>query len=150
MVLKNKKLEELKMRLNDNFSGSLKKIKQVDSDKIECYKNREEFPKDIKKNKIYVDSRNNAVLLPISGVMVPFHINIIKNVAKHEEGKFAALRFNFHTPLGGLLNNINLPTLNESTIFVKELTYRSENLKSIGEVFKSVKDLQRKLKNQAD
>jgi hypothetical protein len=31
LVLKNKKLEELKLRLNDNFSGSLKKIKQVDS-----------------------------------------------------------------------------------------------------------------------
>jgi nucleosome binding factor SPN SPT16 subunit len=122
----------------------------VDYEKIECYKNREELPKDIKKNKIYVDARNNAVLLPIHGVLVPFHISIIKNVAKHEEGKFAALRFNFHTPLAGLLGNINLPQFKEATIFVKELTYRSENLKSMGEVFKNIKDLQRKIKNQAD
>lgn len=83
-------------------------------------------------------------------MLVPFHINIIKNVAKHEEGKFAALRFNFHTPLGGLLGNISLPPLKESTIFVKELTYRSENIKSMGDVFKNIKDLQRKIKNQAD
>lgn len=82
--MKQKKLEELKLRLNDNFSGNLKKIKQVDCDKIECYKNREEMPKEIKKNKIYVDAKNNAVLLPINGVLVPFHISVIKNVAKHE------------------------------------------------------------------
>jgi len=128
----------------------LKKIKQVDYEKIECYKNREELPKDVKKNKIYVDVRNNAVLLPINSVLVPFHISIIKNVAKHDEGKFSALRFNFHTPLGGLLGNINLPQFKEATLFVKELTYRSENIKSMGEVFKNIKDLQRKIKNQAD
>lgn len=119
MELKQKKLEELKLRLNDNFSGSLKKIKQVDYEKVECYKNREEFPKDIKKNKIYVDAKNNALLLPINGVMVPFHVNVLKNIVKYEEGKFAALRFNFHTPLAGLIGNINLPELAENTIFVK-------------------------------
>jgi nucleosome binding factor SPN SPT16 subunit len=84
MELKKKKLEELKQRLNETFSGSLKKIKQVDSDKVECYKNREEFPKDIKKNKIYVDAKNSALLLPINGVMVPFNINVLKNIVKYE------------------------------------------------------------------
>lgn len=48
------------------------------------------------------------------------------------------------------MGNITLPQLQETTIFVKELTYRSENLKSIGEIFKNIKELQRKIKNQAD
>lgn len=48
------------------------------------------------------------------------------------------------------MGNIKLPELKDPTIFVKELTYRSENTKSLAEVYKSVKDLQRKLKNQAD
>lgn len=111
----------------------------MDSDKVECYKNREEFPKDVKKNKIYVDVKNNALLLPINGVMVPFNINILKNIVKYEEGKFVALRFNFHTPISGLIGNINPPKLEENTVFVKELTYRSENTKSLTEVFKNVK-----------
>lgn len=83
-LLKQKKLEELKLRLNDNFSGNLKKIKQVDYERLECYKNREELPKDIKKNKIYVDGKNNSLLLPINGVMVPFNVNVLKNIVKFE------------------------------------------------------------------
>ena len=76
-------MEESKHRLNDNFSGSLKKIKQLDPEKLECYKNREDFPKDLKKNKIHVDIKNQALLLPVSGVHVPFHITVVKNIAKH-------------------------------------------------------------------
>jgi nucleosome binding factor SPN SPT16 subunit len=43
---------------------------------------------------IYVDTRRDTVLLPVYGVMVPFHISTIKNVSKNEDD----LRINFIAP----------------------------------------------------
>ena len=73
----------------------------------------------MKKNKIFVDARNNALILPINGVMVPFHINTLKNIVKNDEGSLAILRFNFHLPVSGLIGNIKLPKLNSNTVYIK-------------------------------
>lgn len=45
-----------------------------------------------------VDKRYEAVILPIYGVMTPFHISFIKNASQTEEGEFSYLRINFNTP----------------------------------------------------
>ena len=42
--------------------------------------------------------KNNCIVLPIMGQHVPFHITVIKNISKHDEGKFTSLRLNFHVP----------------------------------------------------
>ena len=43
-----------------------------------------------------VDSKNNAILVPLDNDLVIFNIAVIKNVSKHEEGKYISIRFNFH------------------------------------------------------
>lgn len=105
IVLKKKKLEELQERSNENFNDDYKKQKTIECSKIECYKSKDELPKDLKPRLIYIDNKTNSILLPINGQHVPFHICILKSVVKNDEGKHASLRFNFHLP-----NSI--PTLN--------------------------------------
>ncbi len=69
---------------------------------------REELPREaMKKNMIYVDHKNNAILLPIKGSHIPFHILLLKSVVKSDEGKFASLRFNFHLP--NSISNLTFP-----------------------------------------
>jgi nucleosome binding factor SPN SPT16 subunit len=58
--------------------------------------------------------------------MIPFHVSVIKNVSKHDEGNTSSIRFNFHVPGSNLANaNIIFPSLNKAPIYIKELTFRS-------------------------
>lgn len=45
-----------------------------------------------------MDPRNESVLVPIYGQIIPFHVSMIKNVSKSEEGKYFFLRINFLNP----------------------------------------------------
>lgn len=105
--LKLKKFDEMKERIHENFNGDFKKQKTIEINKIDCYKSRDDLPKDLKKNLIYIDNKNNSILLPINGSHVPFHICILKSVVKNDEGKHASLRFNFHLP--NTVGTINFP-----------------------------------------
>ena len=69
---------------------------------IECYKNKNQLPTDLKPGKIYVDMKYDCILLPIFKNMVPFHGSLIKSVTKTKEGIFVYLRLNFITPITGL------------------------------------------------
>lgn len=88
------------------------------------------------------------MLLPICGQHLPIHVSLLKNISKIEEEKAIALRFNFHIP-GASQTVVPLPKVQERTLFVKELTFRSENKARMNETFKRVKDLQKKLKQHA-
>jgi nucleosome binding factor SPN SPT16 subunit len=57
-----------------------------------------DFPTDTKPCQVMVDRKAATVLVPISGVHVPFHISTIKSVSKTEEGHIAFLRLNFYAP----------------------------------------------------
>ena len=70
-------------------------------DKVQAYKDISEVPKDYIPNTIHVDLRKYSVILPIKGKPIVFHISVIKNVSKHDEGNTASLRFNFHVPGSG-------------------------------------------------
>jgi nucleosome binding factor SPN SPT16 subunit len=103
--------------------GGFKKQKNIEFSKLESYKAKNELPKEMKKNQIYVDSKNNSILLPINGTHIPFHIHTLKSVVKNDEGKCASLRFNFILP--GTISNVSFPKFNETTIYVKEMVFRS-------------------------
>ena len=36
--------------------------------------------------------------MPVAGEMLAFHISVIKNVSKHDEGNTSSIRFNFYVP----------------------------------------------------
>lgn len=146
-----------KKRLSKGGSGKTEtKVRKS----IVAYKSFKDFPKenDISDLKIYVDKHNEAVILPIFGVPVPFHISTIKNVSTSVEGDYLYLRINFFFPGSTLEKGSVFPT-NEAT-FLKELTYRSYALKEQGEVnspaqnlndsFVTIKTVQKKFKSRVD
>lgn len=144
-------------RLSKSSGGKVEtKVKKS----IVAYKSLKEFPREneISDLKIYVDKRNEAVILPVFGVPVPFHISTIKNVSTSVEGDYLYLRINFFFPGSTLEKGSVFPT-NEAT-FLKELTYRSYALKEQGEVnspaqnlndsFVTIKTVQKKFKTRID
>lgn len=89
-----------------------------------------------------MDAKHNAVLLPINGELVPFHVSLIKNYSKNEEGKTTTLRLNFYNPSSGSnLANITFPKINEQVVYIKELTFRSKNGANMAETIKKIKEL---------
>ena len=133
-------------RINENFSGDLKKQVVIEASKIDSYKSREELPKDLRKNMIYIDNKNNTILLPIKGAHIPFHILLLKSVVKSDEGKFASLRFNFHLP--NSISNLSFPKFAEPSVYVKEIVFRSQQLARFSDIEKQVKALQKKIRTE--
>lgn len=145
------------VRLSKGGSGKVEtKVKKS----IVAYKSFKDFPREneISDLKIYVDKRNEAVILPIFGVPVPFHISTLKNVSTSVEGDYLYLRINFFFP-GSTLEKGSIFPSNEAT-FLKELTYRSYAVKEQGEVnspsqnlqesFYTIKNVQKKFKTRVD
>lgn len=154
-------LEQLNAAAQARLSkGSGEKVETKVKKSIVAYKSLKEFPREneISDLKIYVDKRNEAVILPVFGVPVPFHISTIKNVSTSVEGDYLYLRINFFFP-GSTLEKGSVFPSNEAT-FLKELTYRSYNLKEQGEVnspaqnlndsFVTIKTVQKKFKTRVD
>jgi nucleosome binding factor SPN SPT16 subunit len=149
-----KKLQELKERYERGGLadvGGRHKVKKLDE--VWSYKGEHEFPKDLFKNHIYVDFKRDSLLIPIvKGVMVPVHVSIVKNVSITNEGKWSHLRLNFHTPSSGNSNatsNLVFPPLpGKNRIYMKEMTFKSGDGKSLPTIFKMIKDLQKKYKQK--
>lgn len=78
-------------------------------------------------------------------MLIPFHINTVKSVSKQDEGKTDSLRINFHI-IGASQSSANIafPKINNQTVFIKELQFRSKNKKLLEENHKKIKELKKK------
>jgi len=118
------------------------------------YKTPGLLPKEpeVKELKIYVDKKYETVILPVFGVPVPFHIATIKNISSSVEGDYTYLRINFFHP-GASIGKDDAKFSNPEATFLKEVTYRSTNIKEPGELtapslnlqtaFRLIKDIQK-------
>ena len=99
---KNKEFEDKfnKNQLKDDEIQVTKKLLST----IKSYNTKNQFPQDLKLNKIYVDQKQFSLILPVNNTMIPFHISLVKNVSISDEGGFTFLRINFHTPNSGINN----------------------------------------------
>lgn len=121
------------------------------------YKTPGLLPKEgeVKELKIYVDKKYETIIMPIFGVPVPFHIATIKNISTSKEGDYTYLRINFFHP-GASIGRDEPRYTNPEATFLKEVTYRSTNIKEPGEftapsanldtAFKLIKDIQKAYK----
>ena len=77
---------------------------------------------------VQTDSRRQAVLLPIYGTLVPFHICTIKSIdTSSTEGESAIIRVTFHTP--GMASAANYePALKVRTMVQKWISIPEEML----------------------
>lgn len=123
-----------------------------------AYESSESIPnvKEIEDLKIYVDKKTESVVLPLFGLIVPFHISTIKNISSNIEGDYTYFRINFNYPSSGFgKTESNLDT---NSYYIRELVLRSSNIKIPGEAapnstnlntaFRLIKDLHKKLKTK--
>lgn len=97
---KKRKVDEISLKIQEAEDRFNKKKVQGSKDEgtvtvHQCYSDPSQFPKELTRNKIFVDPSRETVILPIFGLMVPFHISYIKNASKTDE---EYLRINFVTP----------------------------------------------------
>lgn len=146
--LMDQKMAELEERVKSgNFMEKPSQNSKLIMEKLQTFSDDRQFNA-LPRATIQIDAKNYALLLPIGGRLVPFHIACIKNVTKHSENSQALLRVNFQTPaISGA--NIVFPTatsFGSQPLYIKELTVTSKNPDNLTNVAKQVKELQKKYK----
>ena len=77
---------------NGTLKKSQGKSEKIDLVNINSYPNKK-IPV-VDSNKIHVDESAFTVLIPLNNRLLPIHISCIKNVTRHSDKKFSALRIN--------------------------------------------------------
>ena len=111
-----------------------------------AYKSVTDVPAPRKELVIAVDNDREAVLLPVCGMLVPFHVLAIKSCSVSQDAGASFIRINFQVPMGasaaanaGYLPAIRFP----NNIFLKELSYRSSDPRHANFVVNEIKTLRR-------
>lgn len=144
-------------RLSQSTSGPKETTKRKNN---VSYKRPSDVPREpeIRELKLFVDKKYETVVLPIFGVPVPFHISTIKNISQSVEGDYTYLRINFFHPGSTLAKADNTIASQADASFLKEVTYRSTNVKELGEItapsanlntaFRMIKEVQKKFRTR--
>ncbi|KAJ1505154.1 FACT complex subunit spt16 [Coelomomyces lativittatus] len=119
--------------------------------KFESYKTMYMLPKDAGLQ-IYVDHRNESIVLPMFGFSVPFHIATLKNLSKNDEGEYVYIRLNFVTPGQTVGRKEEMPfDDNDQVSLVKTLTYRSTDVARMTDIYRQISELKKQsLKAEAE
>lgn len=126
-------------------------------DEYRAYVSPSDFPS-TRPRQLCVDMEAEAVLVPINGVPVPFHITTIKNASKSDEGQYSYLRINFHAPqsvtkahagIGRVSDNApKFPEFEaaggKSAAYIKELSFRASNPQNLSDCLRKIKELRKR------
>jgi nucleosome binding factor SPN SPT16 subunit len=118
----------------DGESSAAKTVTQTTG-----YSSPEDFPQKTNGTHLHVDEDRKTIFAPLNGVPVPFHISVVKNVAKQEQAGFSVIRINFVTP--GL--GINLSNTDKGLMFLRELSFRSLDSTNMSLVHKQISDMKK-------
>jgi nucleosome binding factor SPN SPT16 subunit len=130
--------------------------KQVKAEDFKAYPSSELYPYESKGNMIHVDMDNEAILLPINGLPVPFHVSTIKSVNMPDPDAGAYLRLNFYSPdqalgkdapaqMAAIVNRYK----EKDQTFIKEFTFRSLNPAPLTLAFRQIQELRKRVKQKA-
>ncbi|KAL8506987.1 hypothetical protein ACS0TY_017753 [Phlomoides rotata] len=93
---------------------------------------------------IQVDQRNEAILLPIYGSMVPFHVATVKTVSSQQDtNRNCYVRIIFNVPGTPFTPHDANSLKNQGAIYLKEVSFRSKDPRHISEVVQLIKTLRR-------
>ncbi|KDP23348.1 hypothetical protein JCGZ_23181 [Jatropha curcas] len=113
-----------------------------------AYKNVNDLPlpRDLM---IQIDQKNEAVLLPIHGSMVPFHVATVKSVSSQQDSnRTCYIRIIFNVP-GTPFSPHDANTLKfQGSIYLKEVSFRSKDSRHISEVVQQIKTLRRQVNSR--
>ncbi|XP_065867180.1 FACT complex subunit SPT16-like [Euphorbia lathyris] len=142
--LARQKNEETARRLAGvgSAGGDSRATTKTSSD-LASYKNVNDLPT-VRDVMIQVDQKNESVLLPIYGSMVPFHVATIRTVSSQQDtSRSCYIRIIFNVP-GTPFSAQDANSLkNPGAIYVKEVSFRSKDPRHISEVVQQIKTLRR-------
>nr|KYP65561.1 FACT complex subunit SPT16 [Cajanus cajan] len=115
------------------------------SAELMAYKNINDLPPP-KGMMIQIDQKNEAVLLPINGSMVPFHVAFIRTVSSQQDtNRNCYIRIIFNVP-GTPFSPHDANSMKfAGSIYLKEASFRSKDSRHISEVVQSIKTLRRQV-----
>lgn len=120
-------------RGGDGSGGAAAGLRQISQ--VQAYRSINEVPQS-RELRIYVDQAAEAVLLPLYGVMVPFHITTLKTITMNQDNDHAYIRTSFN--FGGAYEPAQrFPHL----VFLKDLTFRTSDVKHANKVVQEIKVL---------
>ncbi|AES74653.1 putative peptidase M24, FACT complex subunit Spt16p/Cdc68p, creatinase/Aminopeptidase P/Spt16 [Medicago truncatula] len=138
--LARQKNEETARRLAGGGNGTgVNRFSSRSSAELVAYKNIYDLPSP-REMMIQIDQKNEAVLLPINGSMVPFHVAFIRTVSSQQDTNHNCyVRIIFNVP--GTPSSSHDPNLLkfQGSIYLKEASFRSKDSRHISEVVRSIK-----------
>ncbi|KAL1536333.1 FACT complex subunit spt16 [Salvia divinorum] len=144
-ALAQRKNEETARRLAGGGSEGSNRGPLKPSGELIAYKNVNDLPlpRDFM---IQVDQKHEAILLPIYGKMVPFHIATVKSVSSQQDtSRTCYIRVIFNVPGAPFAqSDPNLQKFHDS-IYVKEVSFHSKDPRHISEVVQAIKTLRRQV-----
>jgi nucleosome binding factor SPN SPT16 subunit len=124
-----------------NHSSDLKEEigeTKINLSNVKSYENKNSFPSGLSSSKIIIDKKNFTILLPIFKKIVPFHIALIKNATKSEDGNLTVLRINFITPISQYdFGEIKY----ENPVFIRDISYKHKDNKTITDLMNDIREL---------
>eukprot|EP01018_Ginkgo_biloba_P035545 Gb_23782 [translate_table: standard] len=109
-----------------------------------AYKNVDDIPSS-RELMIQVDQKHEAILLPVYGIMVPFHIATIKSVSSQQDGGSSYIRIIFNVPGTGFNANDVSSQKFQGCIYLKEVSFRSKDTRHVNQVVQLIKTLRRQV-----
>lgn len=140
MILLKKKNENLRNKMLNHSSDLKEEIGEtkINLSNVKSYENKNNFPSNLSNTKIFIDKKNFTILLPIFKKIVPFHIALIKNATKSEDGNLTVLRINFITPISQYdFGEIKY----ENPVFIRDISYKHKDNKIITDLMNDIREL---------
>ncbi|KAK0591754.1 hypothetical protein LWI29_007409 [Acer saccharum] len=144
--LARQKNEETARRLagGGNGAGDTRSSAKTTTDLI-AYKNVNDLPPP-KAMMIQIDQKNEAVLLPVYGIMVPFHVATIRTVSSQQDtNRNCYIRIIFTVPGTPFSPHDTNSMKHQGAIYLKEVSFRSKDPRHISEVVGAIKTLRRQV-----
>ncbi|KAJ8755334.1 hypothetical protein K2173_019132 [Erythroxylum novogranatense] len=142
--LARQKNEETARRLaGEESAGGHNRAAARSSNDLTAYKNVNDIPpsRDLM---IQIDQKNEAVLLPIYGSMVPFHVATIRTVSSQQDtNRNCYIRIIFNVPGTPFSPHDSNSLKFQGAIYLKEVSFRSKDPRHISEVVQLIKTLRR-------
>lgn len=132
----------MKRLASENADSDFNSNQHSDAADFVAYSTPAQLPREAKPDKIYVDIKAEAVLLPINGMHVPFHISIIKNVHKMENAPYVYLTISFNTP-----DEKKEGKKQTDAKYIREVSYRTTGT-SLDQTFFQIKELRKRVTNR--
>ncbi|XXG78501.1 hypothetical protein AAC387_Pa08g2436 [Persea americana] len=115
------------------------------SSELIAYKNVNDIPPS-RELMIQIDQKNEVILLPIYGSMVPFHIATVKSVTSQQDSnRTGYIRIIFNVPGTPFSPQDANSVKFQGSIYLKEVSFRSKNPRHISEVVQLIKSLRRQV-----